>query len=85
MLGNTFSASSFVSKLEMWGRNGLVSSKKLSWRCRNLMVLGALSLLSNASFLFVPVPARSHMMHARIRHDIEEEQDRNAFPSFING
>jgi hypothetical protein len=70
----------------MWGRNGLVSLKKLSWRCRKFHgPWRTLSLLSNASFLFVSVPARSQMMYARIRHEIAEEQDLNTFLSFING
>jgi hypothetical protein len=70
----------------MWGRNGLVSLKKLSWHCRKFHgPWRTLSLLSNASFFFVSVPARSQMMYARIRHDIAEEQDLNTFLSFING
>jgi hypothetical protein len=68
------------------GRNGLVSSKKLSWRCRKLHgPWRTLSLLSNASFIFLPVPARSQMMYARNRHNIAEEHDLSAFVSFING
>jgi hypothetical protein len=69
----------------MWGRNGLVSSKKLSWRCRKLHgPWRTPSLLSNTSFIFVSVP-RNQMMYARIRHDIAEEQDLKTFLSFMTG
>ena len=70
----------------MWGRNGLVSLKKLSWRCRKFHgPWRTLSLLSNASFFSMSVPARNQMMYARIRHDNAEEQDLETFLSFING
>jgi hypothetical protein len=70
----------------MWGRNGLVSLKKLSWRCRKFHgPWRTLSLLSNASFISMSVPARNQMMYARIRHDNAEEQDLKTFLSFING